>query len=278
MMKPSASSRNFACSRLPSGRCASAVGRIGSVLIRQCWAALFLDESVGRRIGGRRIVRETTLAEKRTAGCRAGWGKRLRHAYTASTPCARIWIFCRRATWDVPPAQTTIERVVASSSAQAALELAIRWLQANAPTCASPVVVHGDFRIGNLMVGPEVLRGVFDWEFAHLGDPAEDLTWPCVRSWRFGQDRLAGFRLGGIASGRVFSGLRAGRRIGCRSSGRTLVEILGNLRWAVGCMLRANRHLSQQRAEHRASQLGGGEASAEMELELLELIERVFSP
>ena len=32
------------------------------------------------------------------------------------------------------------------------------------------------------MVGPAGLVGVFDWEFAHVGDPVEDLAWPCVRS------------------------------------------------------------------------------------------------
>jgi len=36
---------------------------------------------------------------------------------------------------------------------------------------------------------------VLDWEFAHLGDPAEDLAWPLVRAWRFGADER---RLGGI--------------------------------------------------------------------------------
>ena len=71
----------------------------------------------------------------------------------------------------------------------------LRWLRRHAPPCLSPVLLHGDFRVGNLMVGPEGLVGVFDWEFAHVGDPAEDLAWPCVRSWRFGQDNL---RLGGF--------------------------------------------------------------------------------
>ncbi len=49
-----------------------------------------------------------------------------------------------------------------------------------------PCLVHGDFRVGNLMVDPENgLVGVLDWELAHLGDPAEDLGWLCVNSWRF---------------------------------------------------------------------------------------------
>ena len=65
-------------------------------------------------------------------------------------------------------------------------ELALRWLDANRPPVATPTVVHGDFRLGNLMVDAGGLRAVLDWELAHVGDPLEDLGWLCVRSWRFG--------------------------------------------------------------------------------------------
>ena len=45
-----------------------------------------------------------------------------------------------------------------------ALELGVRWLGAHAPRSRRRVTVHGDFRSGNLMVGPEGLRAVLDWE------------------------------------------------------------------------------------------------------------------
>jgi aminoglycoside phosphotransferase (APT) family kinase protein len=48
------------------------------------------------------------------------------------------------------------------------------------------VTVHGDFRSGNLLVGPDGLRAVLDWELAHAGDPAEDIGWLCAPAWRFG--------------------------------------------------------------------------------------------
>jgi aminoglycoside phosphotransferase (APT) family kinase protein len=55
-------------------------------------------------------------------------------------------------------------------------------------------LVHGDFRNGNLIGGPDGLRAVLDWELAHLGDPLEDLGWLCVRSWRCGAEpRVGGF-------------------------------------------------------------------------------------
>jgi aminoglycoside phosphotransferase (APT) family kinase protein len=50
-------------------------------------------------------------------------------------------------------------------------------------------LVHGDFRHGNLMIGPDGVRAVLDWELTHIGDPAEDLGWICVNSWRFGLRR-----------------------------------------------------------------------------------------
>ncbi|OWV34602.1 hypothetical protein B5C34_02740 [Pacificimonas flava] len=65
-------------------------------------------------------------------------------------------------------------------------ELALKWLRRRIPVPAEPRLLHGDFRIGNVIVGPEGLRAVLDWEIAHIGDPAEDLAWMQVPPWRFG--------------------------------------------------------------------------------------------
>jgi aminoglycoside phosphotransferase (APT) family kinase protein len=153
-----------------------------------------------------------------------------------------------------------------------ALELALRWLRLYAPPCQIRVLVHGDFRIGNLMVGPDGLRGVFDWEFAHVGAPAEDLAWPCVRSWRFGHDAQ---RLGGIGQAEDF--FDAYEKAGGRPVDRRAIEyweILGNFRWAIGCISQANRHLSGQAPSIELASLG--RRTAEMELELLDLIEHAM--
>ena len=171
------------------------------------------------------------------------------------------------------PAETALEKtrehLASLGEPHPALELALRWLRARAPQCASPVLVHGDFRVGNLMVGPAGLVGVFDWEFAHVGDPAEDLAWPCVRSWRFGQDHL---RLGGV--GRPEEFFDAYTRAGGRPVEAAAVrywEVLGNFRWAVGGIVQAGRHLSGQAPSVELASLG--RRTAEMELELLDLIE-----
>ena len=65
-------------------------------------------------------------------------------------------------------------------------ELALKWLKARVPQPVEPRLVHGDFRLGNVIVGEEGLRALLDWEMAHLGDPAEDLAWIQLPPWRFG--------------------------------------------------------------------------------------------
>lgn len=72
------------------------------------------------------------------------------------------------------------------------LEIAYRWLCKNLPPEHDRTLVHGDFRIGNVIVGPEGLRAVLDWELAHIGDPHEDLAWMCTKTWRFGSDQPVG--------------------------------------------------------------------------------------
>src|SRR5207344_1274049 len=70
-----------------------------------------------------------------------------------------------------------------------AVEVGLRWLRLNRPSPVErPALVHGDFRLGNLIVDDDGLAAVIDWELCHAGDPAEDIGWLCIRSWRFGND------------------------------------------------------------------------------------------
>jgi aminoglycoside phosphotransferase (APT) family kinase protein len=124
-----------------------------------------------------------------------------------------------------------------------AFELALRWLDANRPAAASRTgVVHGDFRNGNFIVGPEGLRAVLDWELAHEGDPLEDLGWLCVRAWRFGVDHLPA---GGF--GTYDDLVEAYERASGNAVDRDALhwwETLGTLKWGVMCILQASLHLS----------------------------------
>ncbi len=150
-----------------------------------------------------------------------------------------------------------------------ALEFGLRWLEQRAPACPQPTLVHGDFRIGNVLVGLGGLSAVIDWEFAHVGDPHEDLAWACVRDWRFGNDAL---RVGGV--GELAPYIAAYQAASGRSvDGAALRfwEILGNVRWAATCHSQAHRHLSG--ADPSVEYASLGRRAAEMELEFLSLIE-----
>lgn len=54
------------------------------------------------------------------------------------------------------------------------LEAGERWLRKTLRPNGSPVIVHGDPGPGNALFSPESGLTVLDWEFGHVGDPAED--------------------------------------------------------------------------------------------------------
>ncbi len=48
----------------------------------------------------------------------------------------------------------------------------------NAPVSAETVLVHGDFKVGNVLLDDDdQIVALLDWELAHLGDCHEDLGW-----------------------------------------------------------------------------------------------------
>jgi aminoglycoside phosphotransferase (APT) family kinase protein len=149
-----------------------------------------------------------------------------------------------------------------------AFELGFRWLERNAPAVRRPTsIVHGDFRNGNLIVGPDGLRAVLDWELAHLGDPVEDLGWFCVRAWRFGSTQRAG-GFGPVAD--LLDGYRAMSGVDVGLDELRWWEVMGTVRWGVICMVQANTHLS---GASRSVELATiGRRTAENEHDVLELI------
>jgi len=148
-----------------------------------------------------------------------------------------------------------------------AFEVAFRWLEDNRPAARRPSVVHGDFRNGNLIVGPEGIRAVLDWELAHAGDPMEDLGWLCVKSWRFG----VGLPVGGF-------GTYEDLIIGYEEAGGDPVErstllwweVFGNLRWGIICMMQASAHTS--RAVRSVELAAIGRRVCEVEWDLLAIL------
>ena len=168
----------------------------------------------------------------------------------------------------IDPLATCAETLAGLDEPHPVLELGLRWLLVNPPEVRrANTVVHGDFRNGNLIIGEEGIRGVLDWEVVHLGDPAEDLGWLCVNAWRFG----AGPPVGGLGSyDELLEGYAAG---GGPEIGVDTVrwwETLGTLRWGLGCIAQARRHLD---GSVRSVELAAiGRRACEQEWDLLELI------
>ena len=144
------------------------------------------------------------------------------------------------------PAETALvgaDRMVADLPLpRPALVYGIRWLERHLPP-APPrrTIVHTDARNGNILVSPEGLAAVLDWEgTVRHGDPMQDLAWPALRMWRFKED---GREIGGFAGREPFVA-------GYESAGGafdaerfTWWKVLGTLRWALGLASQSAAHL-----------------------------------
>jgi aminoglycoside phosphotransferase (APT) family kinase protein len=164
------------------------------------------------------------------------------------------------------------ERLDAMGDTTATFEWAFRWLAAHRPKRSPEVLVHGDYRMGNLIVDASGLAAVLDWELVHVGEAYEDLAWFCIRAWRFGAP--AGQGAGGLGS--VESFLRDYEQASATAVDRAAFRwwlVLATLRWGVICRHQAERHLSGQ---FRSVELATiGRRVCETEWDLLELLEGV---
>ncbi|MBS0481711.1 MAG: phosphotransferase family protein [Proteobacteria bacterium] len=149
------------------------------------------------------------------------------------------------------------------------LALALRWLSENLPPAVPPRLVHGDFRLGNLLVQQGRLTGVLDWELAHLGDPHEDLAYGCMTVWRFSRPDRPAFGLGPVAAltsayeqagGEKFDPVRFRFWLTYRMAW-----------WALGCLQMANTWRSG--ADRSLERVVVGRRLCEQELDLLLLLE-----
>jgi aminoglycoside phosphotransferase (APT) family kinase protein len=103
-------------------------------------------------------------------------------------------------------------------------------------------LVHGDFRLGNIIVSSSGLESIIDWELAHIGNPLQDLGWICGNSWRFGQnDKVVG------GFGNLDDLLRGYNSISNFEVTENLVrtwQVFGTFRWGVICLIQASAHLN----------------------------------
>jgi aminoglycoside phosphotransferase (APT) family kinase protein len=162
-------------------------------------------------------------------------------------------------------------RLDAMGDTTATFEWAFRWLAAHRPPPSPLRLVHGDYRMGNLIVDGSDLAAVLDWELVHIGEVYEDLAWFCIRAWRFGAPASRG--AGGLGSIENF--LRAYEQAGGATVNRVAFHwwlVLATLRWGVICRYQAERHLSGQNRSVELATIG--RRVCETEWDLLTLLGR----
>jgi len=156
-----------------------------------------------------------------------------------------------------------------------AVEAGLRWLRLNPPPpVPRPALLHGDYRLGNFIVDERGLAAVIDWELCHAGDPAEDIGWLCIRSWRFGNDTLP---VAGIGELEPFLAAYEAAG-GTRPDDERLRwwEAMGNVKWAVICARQAHDHLTGARPSLELASLG--RRICEPEWDLLSLLRSQADP
>jgi len=113
------------------------------------------------------------------------------------------------------------------------------------------------------------VAAVLDWELAHIGDPAEDLSWVCVNSWRFGRpDRPVG-GFGDYAD--LLAGYEAagGQPVSLKRL-RTW-QALGSLKWGVMCLMMYQSWAGGVEASVERPMIG--RRVSETEIDLVNLLE-----
>ncbi len=149
------------------------------------------------------------------------------------------------------------------------IALAIKWCEDHLPPPADPVLVHGDYRMGNVMVDADGLAVVLDWELAHRGDAHEDLAFGCMTVWRFGRIDQPAFGVGSIDDYFAAYEAAGGARVDRNRFHFWLVY--RTLWWALGCLQMGQAWRSG--ADPTVERVVVGRRTAEQELDLLLLLE-----
>lgn len=149
------------------------------------------------------------------------------------------------------------------------IALGLKWLEDNCPPEVEPVLNHGDYRMGNLLVEGSALTGVLDWEIAHFGDRHEDLAFGCMAVWRFARYDRPALGLGSIEDYIAAYEAEAGVRIDpLRFRFWTIYRTVW---WALGCLKMAAQWRSG--ADRMLERVVISRRTSEQELDLLLLLE-----
>jgi aminoglycoside phosphotransferase (APT) family kinase protein len=145
----------------------------------------------------------------------------------------------------IDPVLAQRDRFDSYGGGRPAIELGLRWLERNRPRPAPPVLLHGDFRVGNLMVSSAGITAVLDWECAHLGSPFEDLGWLCTRAWRFDRPDLA---VGGLdTTAPLFEAYESESGMRVDADAVRYWAVFGLVRWAILNLMQVSGHVTGAR-------------------------------
>ncbi len=135
--------------------------------------------------------------------------------------------------------RTMWDRYLEMDTPQPMIDYSARWLLDHLPPDNKLCLVHNDFRNGNIMVTPEGIRAVLDWETALIGDPVRDIGWICTNSWRFGRRHLEVGGFGKLED--LLDGYEAESGIRVDPAHVKFWEVFGSFWWAIGCLGMAAR-------------------------------------
>ncbi len=147
--------------------------------------------------------------------------------------------------------------------------LGLAWLRAHLPAPAPLAVLHGDLRIGNLMIDQGRLSGVLDWELAHMGDVHEDLAFGCMTVWRFGRLDKPAFGLGSVSD--LVRAYEAAGGLRFDPARFRFWLIYRTVWWALGCLSMGQAWRSG--ADRSLERVVVARRAAEQDLDLLLLLE-----
>jgi aminoglycoside phosphotransferase (APT) family kinase protein len=149
------------------------------------------------------------------------------------------------------------------------IAVGLRWLEDNCPAQVEPVLNHGDYRMGNLLVEGSHLTGVLDWEIAHFGDRHEDLAFGCMAVWRFARYDRPALGLGSIED--YIAAYEAEAGVTIDPARFRFWTIYRTVWWALGCLKMAAQWRSG--ADRMLERVVISRRTSEQELDLLLLLE-----
>ncbi|MEO0689237.1 MAG: phosphotransferase [Pseudomonadota bacterium] len=149
------------------------------------------------------------------------------------------------------------------------IALGLKWMEDNCPDPVEPVLIHGDYRMGNLLAEDSKLTGVLDWELAHFGDRHEDLAFGCMAVWRFQRYDRPALGLGSLED--YFAAYEAEAGVPVDRERFRYWLIHRTVWWALGCLRMAKIWRSGE--DRMLERVVISRRTSEQELDLLMLLE-----